>query len=237
MEPHASLAVWEDGDLLALRLDPGHLRRAPHARRGVRARPQAGARDRPARRRRLRLQGHAAAAGGARRDRGPRWSSAPSSARQAAADVRAASATARRRSSASASAPTRTAGSPRSPTTRSSRPRPCASSPSRPHAHAHDVRGARPPDAPPARRARRPDPSWMRAPGECPGMFALESAIDELATAAGLDPIELRIRNEPERRSREGHPVLARATSSAACARAPSASAGPTASRAPTAAG
>jgi xanthine dehydrogenase YagR molybdenum-binding subunit len=43
-----------------------------------------------------------------------------------------------------------------------------------------------------------PTPSWMRAPGECPGMYALESAIDELALAAGLDPIELRIRNEPE---------------------------------------
>jgi xanthine dehydrogenase YagR molybdenum-binding subunit len=43
-----------------------------------------------------------------------------------------------------------------------------------------------------------PTPSWMRAPGECPGMFALESAMDELAIAAGIDPIELRIRNEPE---------------------------------------
>ncbi|MDQ6607846.1 MAG: xanthine dehydrogenase family protein molybdopterin-binding subunit [Actinomycetota bacterium] len=43
-----------------------------------------------------------------------------------------------------------------------------------------------------------PTPSWMRAPGECPGMFALESAIDELAIACGVDPIELRIRNEPE---------------------------------------
>jgi xanthine dehydrogenase YagR molybdenum-binding subunit len=43
-----------------------------------------------------------------------------------------------------------------------------------------------------------PTPSWMRAPGECPGMFALESAMDELAIAAGLDPIELRVRNEPE---------------------------------------
>ncbi|MGI8903259.1 MAG: xanthine dehydrogenase family protein molybdopterin-binding subunit [Solirubrobacteraceae bacterium] len=42
-----------------------------------------------------------------------------------------------------------------------------------------------------------PTPSWMRAPGECPGMFALESAIDELAVAAGVDPIELRVRNEP----------------------------------------
>ena len=42
-----------------------------------------------------------------------------------------------------------------------------------------------------------PIPSWMRAPGECPGMFALESAMDELAIAAGIDPVELRIRNEP----------------------------------------
>jgi xanthine dehydrogenase YagR molybdenum-binding subunit len=43
-----------------------------------------------------------------------------------------------------------------------------------------------------------PTPSWMRAPGECPGMFALESAIDELAVACGVDPIELRARNDPE---------------------------------------
>jgi xanthine dehydrogenase YagR molybdenum-binding subunit len=43
-----------------------------------------------------------------------------------------------------------------------------------------------------------PTPSWMRAPGECPGMYALESAMDELAIALGLDPIELRVRNEPE---------------------------------------
>src|SRR5436190_3421966 len=43
-----------------------------------------------------------------------------------------------------------------------------------------------------------PTPSWMRAPGECPGMFALESAMDELAVAAGLDPVQLRIRNEPD---------------------------------------
>jgi xanthine dehydrogenase YagR molybdenum-binding subunit len=43
-----------------------------------------------------------------------------------------------------------------------------------------------------------PTPSWMRAPGECPGMYALESAMDELAIACGIDPIELRIRNEPD---------------------------------------
>src|SRR5713226_4573752 len=42
-----------------------------------------------------------------------------------------------------------------------------------------------------------PAPTLMRAPGECPGMFALESAMDELAIACNLDPIELRIRNEP----------------------------------------
>ncbi len=42
-----------------------------------------------------------------------------------------------------------------------------------------------------------PTPSWMRAPGECPGSFALESAMDELAIACGIDPIEIRIRNEP----------------------------------------
>jgi xanthine dehydrogenase YagR molybdenum-binding subunit len=42
-----------------------------------------------------------------------------------------------------------------------------------------------------------PTPAWMRAPGECPGMFALESAMDELAIELGLDPIELRVRNEP----------------------------------------
>ena len=42
-----------------------------------------------------------------------------------------------------------------------------------------------------------PTPRWMRAPGEAPGSFALESAMDELAVASGIDPIELRIRNEP----------------------------------------
>lgn len=40
---------------------------------------------------------------------------------------------------------------------------------------------------------------WMRSPGEAPGMLAYECAMDELAEQLGLDPIELRIRNEPER--------------------------------------
>lgn len=40
---------------------------------------------------------------------------------------------------------------------------------------------------------------WMRAPGEAPGMLAFECAMDELAVALEIDPIELRIRNEPDR--------------------------------------
>lgn len=38
----------------------------------------------------------------------------------------------------------------------------------------------------------------MRAPGEAPGMLAFESAMDELATALNIDPVELRLRNEPQ---------------------------------------
>ncbi|MFE9056704.1 xanthine dehydrogenase family protein molybdopterin-binding subunit [Streptomyces mutabilis] len=55
-----------------------------------------------------------------------------------------------------------------------------------------------------------PTPSWMRAPGECPGMYALESAMDELATALGIDPVELRIRNEPETEPDSGKPFSSR---------------------------
>ena len=51
-----------------------------------------------------------------------------------------------------------------------------------------------------------PKPSWMRAPGETPGMFAGEVAMDELAVLCGLDPIELRIRNEPEVEPGSGKP-------------------------------
>src|SRR6266436_5959876 len=55
-----------------------------------------------------------------------------------------------------------------------------------------------------------PANSWMRAPGECPGMFALESAMDELAIACRLDPIELRIRNEPAVDPETGRPFSSR---------------------------
>jgi xanthine dehydrogenase YagR molybdenum-binding subunit len=41
-------------------------------------------------------------------------------------------------------------------------------------------------------------PTYMRAPGESSGSFALESAMDELAYAVDLDPIEVRLRNYAE---------------------------------------
>lgn len=53
-------------------------------------------------------------------------------------------------------------------------------------------------------------PSWMRAPGEAPGMFALECAMDELAIECGLDPVEFRIRNEPETDPESGLPFSSR---------------------------
>src|SRR5437868_1028453 len=55
-----------------------------------------------------------------------------------------------------------------------------------------------------------PTPSWMRAPGECPGMYALESAMDELAVACRIDPVELRVRNEPEVDPESGNPFSTR---------------------------
>jgi xanthine dehydrogenase YagR molybdenum-binding subunit len=55
-----------------------------------------------------------------------------------------------------------------------------------------------------------PTPTWMRAPGETPGMFALECAMDELAIAAAIDPVELRIRNEPDVEPESGVPFSSR---------------------------
>src|SRR5262249_33771100 len=51
-----------------------------------------------------------------------------------------------------------------------------------------------------------PPPTIMRGPGETPGMYALESAMDEMAIACGLDPIEFRIRNEPDVDPKPGLP-------------------------------
>ena len=46
----------------------------------------------------------------------------------------------------------------------------------------------------------------MRAPGGAVGTFALESAVDELAVALGIDPIELRLRNQPDKDPITGTP-------------------------------
>lgn len=54
--------------------------------------------------------------------------------------------------------------------------------------------------------------TFMRAPGEAVGTFALESAIDELADRMKMDPIELRIRNEPEKDPTQGTPFSSRHT-------------------------
>jgi xanthine dehydrogenase YagR molybdenum-binding subunit len=57
--------------------------------------------------------------------------------------------------------------------------------------------------------------TFMRAPGESIGTFALESAIDELAHRIGLDPIELRRKNEPAKNPTSGTPFSQRAITQA----------------------
>ena len=56
-----------------------------------------------------------------------------------------------------------------------------------------------------------PLPTYMRAPGEASGSFALESAIDELAVALKLDPLELRLRNYAETDPHEDKPFSSKA--------------------------
>ena len=38
-------------------------------------------------------------------------------------------------------------------------------------------------------------PTWMRGPGDCSGVFGLESAIDEISYKLNIDPVELRLKN------------------------------------------
>ncbi|MGN6665419.1 MAG: xanthine dehydrogenase family protein molybdopterin-binding subunit [Trinickia sp.] len=49
-------------------------------------------------------------------------------------------------------------------------------------------------------------PTFMRAPGETTGSFALESALDELAAALKMDPLALRLKNYAEIDPQEGKP-------------------------------
>lgn len=49
-------------------------------------------------------------------------------------------------------------------------------------------------------------PTFMRAPGEASGSFALEVAMDELAVRLGIDPVELRLRNHAGKDPESGLP-------------------------------
>ena len=65
------------------------------------------------------------------------------------------------------------------------------------------------PRTPAGRSTCRPRPGCAR-PGEAPGSFALESAIDELARACGIDPIELRPATNPTPSPASGLPFSSR---------------------------
>jgi len=54
-------------------------------------------------------------------------------------------------------------------------------------------------------------PTWMRAPGAVSGMFALESAMDELAYALKIDPLDLRLINYAEVDPESGKPFSSKA--------------------------
>ncbi len=54
-------------------------------------------------------------------------------------------------------------------------------------------------------------PGFMRAPGEASGSIALESAIDEMAEACGIDPLEFRLRNYAEVEPVSGKPFSSKA--------------------------
>jgi xanthine dehydrogenase YagR molybdenum-binding subunit len=51
----------------------------------------------------------------------------------------------------------------------------------------------------------RSTPTFMRAPGETPGTFALESAMDEMAYQLKMDPVEFRIKNHTTEDPMKGH--------------------------------
>jgi xanthine dehydrogenase YagR molybdenum-binding subunit len=57
----------------------------------------------------------------------------------------------------------------------------------------------------------RNSPVVLRAPMEAQGHFALESAMDELACATGVDPVELRLRNDTDTDPFSGRPFSTRA--------------------------
>ncbi|HEY6377294.1 MAG TPA: xanthine dehydrogenase family protein molybdopterin-binding subunit [Edaphobacter sp.] len=53
-------------------------------------------------------------------------------------------------------------------------------------------------------------PTAMRGPGAVPGLYALESAMDELAIKLRMDPVQLRLMNEPDKDESSGKPFSSR---------------------------
>src|SRR3954454_8078066 len=53
-------------------------------------------------------------------------------------------------------------------------------------------------------------PTSMRGPGAVPGLYALESAVDELALKLKMDPVQLRLHNEPKVDESNGKPFSSR---------------------------
>ena len=211
MEPHAVTVRWDGGRLDVVDSNQGTLWVAGELANLFSPRPRLGAGALRACRRRLRQQGRPRAPGRRRR-----WPRPSSSARSGSVMTRrqmfslgglpqphhpAGPARRRRRRTAAR------AGTPLP----EPRPRPSTSSSSRRAGPARVMYDA---DAHhTANRVVRldvPTPTWMRAPGEAPGSFALESAFDELAEKLGIDPIELRARNEPERGPVSGLPFSGR---------------------------
>ncbi|MER8789920.1 xanthine dehydrogenase family protein molybdopterin-binding subunit [Mesorhizobium sp. M0983] len=58
--------------------------------------------------------------------------------------------------------------------------------------------------------ADRNTPGYMRSPPETPYVYALENAMDEMAVALGMDPVEFRRVNEPQKEPIGGKPFSSR---------------------------
>jgi xanthine dehydrogenase YagR molybdenum-binding subunit len=67
-------------------------------------------------------------------------------------------------------------------------------------------------------RANIGTPTPMRGPGAVPGLYAMESAMDELAIALNIDPIELRRRNDPKQDESSKLPFSSRHLELSMCA-------------------
>lgn len=53
-------------------------------------------------------------------------------------------------------------------------------------------------------------PTYMRAPGEAPGVYALEASVDELAAQLHMDPLEFRLRNYTDHDPHENKPFASK---------------------------